>query len=98
MGRGLAKAREIAKSKGIINNDHDLQESARQGKRFMIKHNNKWIHFGLWPYNGYGTFIDHENDSLRGAWRKRHMKILRKGKPAYIDKESPEFYSWNILW
>ena len=69
-------------------------------KRCLIecKHNNKTINFGLWPFSANGTYIDHHDNKIRDAWRARHSKIMKDGKTAYLDKSSPEYYSWNLLW
>ena len=96
--RKINEARAIAKSKGIIKNDEDLTISQAKNKRFAIKYNNKIINFGLYPFSGEGAFIDHGNEKLRKAWRARHSKIMKDGKPAYLDKTSPDYYAWRILW
>lgn len=94
--RGLQIVKNIAKNIGI---DGDIKVSSRKGKRFMIERpDGKLIHFGLWPYTGDGTYIDHQDDKIRKNWRARHKKILKDGKPAYKNPDSPEFYSWNLLW
>jgi hypothetical protein len=94
--RKLSIVKRIALSKHI---DGDIEISTRDNKRFKItKPNGKIIHFGLWPYNGYGTFVDHQDETIRSAWKARHCKILKNGKPAYKNPDSPEFYSWNLLW
>jgi hypothetical protein len=58
----------------------------------------KKINFGLYPFKGEGTYIDHNDDKIRKAWQARHKMIMKDGKPAYLDKESAEYYSYNILW
>ena len=94
--RGLQIAQNIAKNVGI---DGDIQVSNRKNKRFMItRPDGKLIHFGLWPFTGEGAYIDHGDDKLKKAWRARHKKILKDGKPAYKNKDSPEYFSWNLLW
>lgn len=94
--RGLQIVKNIAKNIGI---DGDIKVSSRKGKRFMItRPDGKLIHFGLYPFTGEGTYIDHGDDKIRKNWRARHKKILKDGKPAYKNKDSPEFYSWNLLW
>lgn len=98
MDRKLSEARKIAKSKGIIKQDDELQISNAKNKRFVLIKDGKRINFGVWEYSGKGTFLDHKNDTLRTAWRARHSKIMKNNKPAYLDKTSPEYYSWNILW
>ena len=98
MDRLLSKTKAIAKAKNI-QNWQTLNIATAKDKRFSIMSpSGKKINFGLFPFSGEGAFIDHKNDKLREAWRARHSKILKDGKPAYLDKESPEYYSWNLLW
>lgn len=98
MDRKLSKAKDEAKLKGIEGWE-TLQESNVKNKRFsIITPKGKKINFGAFPYKRKGTFIDHGDDKLRMNWRARHEKILKEGKPAYLNKESPSYYSWNILW
>lgn len=95
--RKTAQAKAIAKNLGL--KWQTIKPSTRKGKRFMIKGpNDEWIHFGQWPYNRYGTFLDHQDEKIRKAWMARHSKIMKDGKPAYMDPTSPEYYSWLILW
>jgi hypothetical protein len=98
MSRLLSEAKKVAKSKNIINWD-TLEISKAKDKRFSIKSpTGKLINFGLWPFKGQGTFLDHKDDKIKENWRARHSKIMKDGKPSYLNKESPEYYSWNILW
>jgi hypothetical protein len=98
MSRLLSEAKKVAKSKNIINWD-TLEISKAKEKRFSIKSpTGKLINFGLWPFKGQGTFLDHKDDKIKENWRARHSKIMKDGKPSYLNKESPEYYSWNILW
>lgn len=98
MDRLLNKAKAIAKAKKIENWE-TLDISKAKDKRFSIKSpSGKLINFGLWEFKGKGTFLDHGDIKIRDAWRARHSKILKDGKKAYENKESPEYYSWNILW
>jgi hypothetical protein len=72
--------------------------SKRKGKRFIVDIGDpttQRIHFG--SKNGK-TYIDHGDKKKRIAWKARHKKIMKQGKPAYLDKSSPEFYSWHLLW
>jgi hypothetical protein len=93
--RKLKQAQKIADKKGL----GELQISLAKDKRFSIRSpSGKLVNFGLWPFSGKGAFLDHGDEKLLDAWRARHSKIMRQGKPAYLDKESPEYYSWNILW
>lgn len=93
--RKLNIVREIAKKKGI---KEEINISNVKGKRFSIKYKGRLINFGSYPFKRDGSFIDHNNNDIRKAWRARHSKILIDGKPAYKDKSSPEYYSWNLLW
>lgn len=94
----LSDARNKAYQLKLINNDSDIKHSTRKGKRFMIRQGDKYIHFGVWPFSGKGTYLDHGDDDIRKAWKARHKEIMKDGKPAYKDKSSPEYYSWRILW
>jgi hypothetical protein len=98
MVRMLLEAKKIAKRKKIQNWE-TLKVSTVKDKRFsIVGPDGNLINFGLWPYKGEGTFLDHNDVDIRDAWRKRHGKIMRGDKLAYKDKSSPEYYSWNILW
>jgi hypothetical protein len=96
--RLLAQAKEVAKKRNIRNWE-TLNISKAKNKRFsIIIPSGKLINFGLWEYKGKGTFLDHGDETIRKAWIARHSKILKGDKKAYMDKESPEYYSYNILW
>ena len=96
MHRKLATVRRIAKEIGIKGK---IENSDKKNKRFKITlPDSKVIHFGQWP-TGKGAYIDHHDDDVKDAWQSRHSKILLKdGKPAYLNPNSPEFYSWHLLW
>lgn len=99
MDRKLEEARKIAIKKGIISNPEELQISKAKGKRFSIKWLGKTVNFGLWPYSGEGTYLDHSDTSIRDSWRARHSRIkLKNNKLAYKVPGQPEFFSWHILW
>jgi hypothetical protein len=98
MNRLLAEAKKVAKKKKIQNWE-TLQVSKVKDKRFsIITPSGRLINFGLYPFKGDGTFLDHDDVNIREAWRARHSKIKVGSNLAYKDKESPEYYSWNILW
>lgn len=98
MDRKLNLVKTIAKQIGLPN-WFTLDESKVKNKRFsVISPSGKLINFGLFPYKKYGAYIDHNNEKIRDAWRARHSKILKDGKPAFLNPESPEFYSWHLLW
>lgn len=96
MHRKLATVKRIAKELEI---EGKIENSDKKNKRFQITlPSGKLIHFGLWPFSGKGAYIDHHDDDVRDAWNARHSKILKAGKPAYLNPNSPEYYSWNLLW
>ena len=97
MNRGLAKAKANARKAGI--DPLTLRVSEAKGKRFAITIDGKTINFGLWPFTGQGTFIDHGDKDIRDAWYARHSKIkLKDGSMAINTKTSPDYYSARILW
>ena len=69
--------------------------SKTKNKRFYVIYNNTKINFGSKVGQ---TNIDHHDDNKRKAWRARHIKILKNGKPAYKNKMSPEFWNWHLTW
>jgi hypothetical protein len=95
----LEQAKAIAKRKGI-KNWNTLEISKAKNKRFsIISPSGKKINFGLWPYSGKGTFLDHGDEKIKDAWFARHSKILLKdGTKAINNKESPDYYASRILW
>ena len=96
MYRKLSVVKRLAKE---LNIKGKIENSDRKNKRFMITlDDNSIIHFGLFPYKGQGTFIDHHDEKLLNAWQARHMKIMKDSKPAYLNIYSPLYYSWHLLW
>ena len=72
-----------------------IRESKARGKRFAVVKDGKTINFGA---AGGKTFLDHHDTRLRDAWYARHSKIMRKGRRAIDDPDSPAYYSARILW
>ncbi len=96
MYRKLSVVKRIAKELGIKGK---LEVSDRKNKRFKITlDDNSVIHFGQFPFNGRGTFIDHKDEKLLNAWRARHSRVMKDGEPAYLNPNSASYYSWNLLW
>jgi hypothetical protein len=95
--RKIKEAQAIAKSKNIAGT---IEISKAKNKRFVIiRPDGKRINFGLFPFSGEGTFLDHGDEKIKKAWRARHSKILLKdGTPAYMSKDSPDYFAWRILW
>lgn len=67
-----------------------LSRSTRKDKKFMIRIDNKTIHFGS---NGSSTYIDHKNDTVKRNWIARHSKLSD-----FTDVYTPSYWSKNILW
>jgi hypothetical protein len=99
MDRRIGEARKIALKKGIISSPEELQISRAKNKRFALVKDGLRVNFGLYPYSGAGSYLDHQDDNIKRAWRARHSKItLKDGRLAYKVRNTPEFLSWNILW
>jgi hypothetical protein len=74
----------------------DFGESKIKTKRFYVVYNDKVINFG--SKNG-STFLDHKDKKKKDNWFKRHSKIKnKKGEYVINNKDSPSFWSNNILW
>ena len=74
----------------------DFGKSTRVHKRYYVVYNEKIIHFG--SATGQ-TYIDHKDDKKMKAWKARHSEIINKNNiPFYKIKESPEYWSWHLLW
>jgi hypothetical protein len=70
--------------------------SNRLNKRFYVIYNNNTIHFGSKTGK---TYIDHHNIDLRKNWIARHSKIQNsKGEYVITIKDSPSYWSKNLLW
>lgn len=88
----LKEARAVAKKLGLPT----PYSSQRQGKKLYVVYNNKEIHFGA---EGMSDFLIHQDKSRRDRYRKRHSAILSSdGTPAYLNKNQPSYYAYNILW
>lgn len=97
----LEMVKSEAYARDLDYNSVDFSE--KRNKRFKIRYNNKFIHFGS---KDGSTFLDY---ILRGEyekavekrknWRKRHKEIKDEYGNAYYKKmNSPEYYSWHLLW
>ena len=74
----------------------DFKKSTRAGKKYSVEYRGKTIHFGA---KGMSDFTIHKDPERRARYRARHKKILTKsGRPAYMVKGSPAYFSWNLLW
>lgn len=88
----LEKVRKLAKKYGA----DEVKFSTRKDKKFMVKYDNKWVHFGQ---EGYEDFLDHNDRQRRKNYRRRAEGIRDKeGRLTYKLKTSPNFWAVNVLW
>ena len=74
----------------------DLKRSTRKNNKWMVKYNNKWIHFG---HPKYQDFTQHKNLERRKSYLKRAKGIRDgQGKLTHKNKNSANFWSINLLW
>lgn len=85
----------------------EFAKSTRYNKKYMVHHNNKWIHFGDINYEHFFdrtplklySHLDHNDKSRRELYLKRAKSIRDgKGKLTYMNKNSPNYYSIKYLW
>lgn len=72
-----------------LGTDVPVYLSTRKDKKYMIKHNNRWVHFGQMLYKDY-TLTNDENKKLN--FQKRNYKWAKQ------DKYTPGWLSYNLLW
>ena len=74
-----------------------LQYSQRSNKKYVVTlKNGDQIHFG---HPDYEDFLIHKDKVRRLRYRKRASKIRdENGNLTYKDKNSPNYWSYNLLW
>lgn len=82
------------KAKKYLGNDTRIQLSTKKNKKYMVynPHKNKWIHFGMIPYQ---DFTKSNNRQQRKRYLIRSASIPGNWKK---DKYSPNNLSRHILW
>lgn len=81
-----------------------IKKSTRNGKKYMAKVGDKWVHFGALGYAqyhdkiGYYSTLDHDDKARRKRYQDRHKKIMIGSTPAYKVKYTPAWFSWHYLW
>ena len=75
----------------------DLQISTRRNKKYVVTlKNGDQIHFG---HPDYEDFMIHQDNDRRFRYRKRASKIRDKyGNLTYKDRNSPNYWSYHLLW
>ena len=85
----------------------EIKQSTRKNKKYMVKVNDKWIHFGDVRYAQFRdktplklySVLDHKDKKRRENYLKRAKAIRNKhGELTYLDKNSPNYYSVKYLW
>ena len=54
----------------------------------------KRTHFGLYPYKGKGTYIDHQDNNIKSAYISRH----NTGRENWNDITTAGALSYYLLW
>ena len=83
--------------------------STHKNKKYDVFFNGKWIPFGQIGYSHYMTsnaipkelhiYPEHHDIERRRLYRLRASKITNKyGELTYLDKTSPNYYSYKYLW
>jgi alpha-D-ribose 1-methylphosphonate 5-triphosphate diphosphatase PhnM len=85
----------------------NFKKSTRKYKKYMVKHNDKWIHFGDTRYQHFRdttklklySNLDHNDNERRYRYLKRAKKIInKKGELTWNDPNSANYYSVKYLW
>jgi len=85
----------------------EFKKSTRKNKKYMVRYNNNWIHFGDLRYEHYKdktplklySNLDHNDKQRRKDYLTRSMAIKDKqGNLTYNNKNSPNYYSIKYLW
>lgn len=83
--------------------------SEKKFKKYKIFVNGKWIHFGDKRYEHYATsdkipaklhiYPEHNDEYRRWKYLQRAIKITdRYGNLTYLDKNSPNYWAFHLLW
>ena len=85
----------------------EIKQSTRKNKKYMVKYNNKWIHFGDTRYEQFMdktplklySNMDHKDDTRRFNYINRAMGIKDKnGNITANNPNSANFYALRLLW
>ena len=67
-----------------------MEKSTRKGKKYMVKYNNRTIHFGQ---DGASDYTQHKDEERKERYISRHKKRERWGDPS-----TAGFWSRWVLW
>jgi len=73
----------------------DFQKSTRKNKKYMVKVNNKTVHFGDNRYEHYNDKIGLYKNLNHNDKERRKRYYARHGK---AEKHSPKWFSHKYLW
>lgn len=86
------KVEKLAKKYGAT----DIRESKKKYKKYDVLYNKKWISFGD---NRYEDFLEHKDSQRRLNYRSRASHIKDKqGRYTYLNPNSPNYWSYWVLW
>ena len=82
--------------KAINQGATDFGISKRKGKKYYVIYKGTKIHFGA---DGMSDYTLHKDKERRARYRARASKITNKlGEYTYLDKTSPNYWSYHLLW
>lgn len=74
----------------------DLKRSTHKSKKWMVKYQDKWIHFGAY---GMSDYTIHKNELRRDLFLARARGIRDKeGRLTYTNKNKANYWAIKILW
>lgn len=85
----------------------EIFRSTRKNKKYMVKYNDKWIHFGDTRYEQFRdktplkafSYLDHNDDNRRLNYINRAMGIKDKhGNITANNPNSSNYYAIRYLW
>ncbi len=85
----------------------DIQKSTRKNKKYMIKVNNKHVHFGDSRYQQYKdqtplklySHLDHKDNVRRELYYNRHSGTeTKKEALKKTPKNTAKYFSHKFLW
>ena len=89
----------------IKNKVYNYEKSSRADKKLSVVVNGRTIHFGqssmqhFYDKTRIWKSKDHLDKERRKNYRARASGIKNKeGKLTYLDPNSPNFHSYNVLW
>ena len=94
------------KPKSKIIDGYEYFRSEKPLKKLKVFVNDKWVHFGAYPYQHFydetellDDKYNHYDIDRRYKYLKRSMNIKnKKGELTAYDPESPNYHAMRILW